>query len=58
MIELKNKKNPETLYSSRFRERADDQNRTGDLRLTKATLYRLSHISVARGRFELSTPRV
>ncbi len=41
-----------------FEIRADDQNRTGDLRLTKATLYRLSHISVARGRFELSTPRV
>ena len=27
---------------------ADDGNRTRDLRLTKATLYRLSHISTAR----------
>ena len=37
-------KNPEDFLFGVFLS-ADDGNRTRDLRLTKATLYRLSHIS-------------
>ena len=33
-----------------FYFQADDGNRTRDLRLTKATLYRLSHISIIPNR--------
>ena len=33
-------------HEVRFYMPADDGNRTRDLRLTKATLYRLSHISI------------
>ena len=34
------------LRSGAFHPGADDGNRTRDLRLTKAVLYRLSHISI------------
>ena len=37
-------------------KRADDGNRTRDLRLTKATLYRLSHSSNMNGQMYLTSP--
>ena len=40
------KKNPAVLTRGRgFKNGADERNRTGDLRFTKALLYQLSYIS-------------
>lgn len=49
MEEIQNKRKTSKYAHSTYLlviiKKADDGNRTRDLRLTKATLYRLSHIS-------------